>query len=72
MVKELERALAEVTSLPDSGQEEIGRKLLSHVERLRALRSELDKGIRSLDTGQGRVVDIESLLSEARAAHGRG
>jgi hypothetical protein len=54
MVKTLEQAIAEVERLPAEDQEQIGRTLLSHVERLRALRAEIDKGIRSLDAGQGR------------------
>lgn len=37
MVKTLEQAIAEVSNLPDADQEQIGRKLLSHVEKLRAL-----------------------------------
>ena len=43
-----------VERLPAEDQEQIGRTLLSHVEKLRALRAEIDKGIRSLDAGQGR------------------
>ena len=39
---------------PAENQEQIGRTLLSHVEKLRALRAEIDKGIRSLDAGRGR------------------
>jgi len=71
MVKALERAIAEVTSLPDSDQEQIGQRLLSHVEKLRHLRAELDTGVRSLDAGGGRELDIEQFLAEARARHGR-
>ena len=71
MVKALERAIAEVTSLPDSDQEQIGQKLLSHVEKLRHLRAELDKGVRSLDAGKGQELDAEQFLAEARTRHGR-
>ncbi len=71
MVKTLERAIAEIAALSDSDQEEIGRKLLSHVEKLRQLRSELDKGIRSLDGGRGKELDAEQLLAEARERYGR-
>jgi hypothetical protein len=56
MVKALEQAIAEVESLPAEDQEQIGRTLLSHVEKLLALRGEIDKGIRSLDAGQGRIL----------------
>lgn len=72
MVKTLEQAIAAVTNLPDTDQEQIGRKLLSHVEKLRALRTEIDKGIRSLDAGEGRPLDIEALLREMNDSHGRG
>ena len=71
MVKTLERAIAELTALPDSDQEEIGQKLLSHVEKLRELRSELDNGIQSLNSGKGKELDVEELLVEARKRHGR-
>ena len=67
MVKALEQAIAQVAELPDSDQEQIGRKLLSHVEKLRALRRDVDAGIRSLDQGQGRPVDIEDFLRRANA-----
>ena len=64
MVKTLELAIAEVANLPDADQEQIGRRLLSHVEKLRKLRAEVDKGIRSLDQGEGRPLDVEEFLRE--------
>ena len=64
MVKSLERAIAEVERLPAEDQEQIGRTLLSHVEKLRALRAEIDKGIRSLDAGQGRESSIDDFLRQ--------
>ena len=71
MVKTLEMAIAEVANLPETDQEQIGRKLLSHVEKLQQLRSEIDKGIRSLDAGEGTALDTEELLREANSQHGR-
>ena len=62
MVKTLEQAIAEVTSLTAADQEQIGRKLLSHVEKLNALRHEIDKGVHSLDAGNGSALDIEDFL----------
>ena len=62
MVKTLEQAIAEVATLPDADQEQIGRRLLSHVEKLRRLREELDKGARSLDAGKGRTFTIEEFI----------
>jgi hypothetical protein len=70
MVRTLEQAIATISRLPDADQEEIGRKLLSHVEKLNALRAELDKGIRSLDAGEGRPLDMEEFLRQKNAGHG--
>ncbi|HEX4079523.1 MAG TPA: hypothetical protein VHX61_11710 [Rhizomicrobium sp.] len=70
MTKVLDRALAQVTSLPEPDQEEIGRKLLSHVEKLGQLRSRLDEGLGSLDSGQGSALDIDDFLADARRRHG--
>jgi hypothetical protein len=64
MVKALEQAIAEVAALSESDQEQIGRQLLSHVEKLRGLREDLDKGIRSLDAGKGRAVDIDDFVRQ--------
>ncbi len=64
MVKTFERAIAEVAALPDTDQEQIGRQLLSHVEKLRRLREELDKGVRSLDAGKGRTFSIDEFIRQ--------
>jgi hypothetical protein len=64
MVKTLEQAIAEIAALPDADQEQIGRRLLSHVEKLRRLREELDKGARSLDAGKGRKFSIEEFIRQ--------
>ena len=71
MVKTLQKAIAEVVSLPDADQEEIGRKLLSHVEKLRRLRAHIDAGIRSLDEGQGKAIDIEPFIEKMNGDDGR-
>jgi hypothetical protein len=70
MVKTFEEAVAEVASLPEADQEQIGRRLLSHVEKLRQLRVEIDKGIRSLDAGQGTPLDIEAFLRQMNERDG--
>jgi hypothetical protein len=78
MVKSLELAIAEVSNLPDSevsnlpdsDQEQIGRRLSSHVERLRQLRAEIDKGTRSLDAGEGEPFDVEEFLRQKNKQHG--
>ena len=72
MVKSLELAIAEVANLPDADQEQIGRRLLSHLEKLRQLRDEVDKGIRSLDAGEGTPLDVEDFLRHKNERHDRG
>jgi hypothetical protein len=37
---------------------------LSHVEKLRALRAELDKGTRSLDAGKGTTFNVEEFIRQ--------
>ena len=70
MVKTLEQAIAQISRLPDADQEEIARKLLSHVEKLTALRNEIDKGVRSLDAGRAGALDIEDFLRRKNPRHG--
>ena len=70
MTKIIKEAIDEVSALPESDQETIGRQLLSHVEKLRRLRVEIDRGERSLDSGQGRELDIDTFVARARERRG--
>jgi len=70
MVRTLEQAIAQISRLPDADQEQIGRKLLTHVEKFRAIRTEIDKGIQSLDEGVGRALDMEDFLRDKNSRHG--
>jgi Arc/MetJ-type ribon-helix-helix transcriptional regulator len=69
MTKAFEAAIAEVEGLSEADQEQIGRQLLSHVEKLRRLRAELDKGIQSLDAGKGEPLDIEKFIEGMNTRH---
>ncbi len=71
MVKTLEKAIAEIASLSDADQEQSGERLLSHVEKLRQLRAEVDKGMRSLDAGDGAPLDIEAFIRQSNESHGQ-
>ena len=72
MTNALREAMAEVANLPAAAQERIGEELMLHVEKLRRLRAKLDKGIASLERGEGREVDIEDVIKRARAQYGKG
>ena len=71
MVKTLEQAIAEVANLPAADQEQIGRSLLSHLEKLRKLRAEIDKGLKSLDAGDAKPLDIEEFIRQSNGRDGR-
>lgn len=70
MVKTLEQAMIEAARLPETDQEQIGRRLLLHLEKLRQLRHDIDKGIGSLDAGEAKPLDVEKFLAEKNARHG--
>ena len=71
MVKTLEIAIEKLAGLSEADQEQIGQRLLSHVEKLRLLRVEIDNGIRSLDAGEGKPLDIEDFIKQSNAGNGR-
>jgi len=71
MVKVLEQAIAELARLPEADQEQIAHTLLSLVNKIRRVRAELDKGIRSLDAGEGKPLDIEDIVRRLKEPHGR-
>ena len=66
MANALKKAVQEVQRLPLSDQEAIGRQMLLHVEKLRVLRDDIDRGLRSLNAGKGKPVEIREVLSRAR------
>ena len=70
MTKALEEAIHKIAMLPESDQEKIGREILSHIEKLRRLRDAIDAGISSLNLGEGRPLDTESFIRNARQEHG--
>jgi hypothetical protein len=72
MTKALKQAVAEVERLPQSDQENIGRQVLHHVEKLRQLRDDIDAGVRSLDAGHGQELDMGDVISVARQRHEKG
>jgi hypothetical protein len=53
MTNAFKEALARVEELPEADQENIGRQVLTHVQKLEALRQDVDAGVRSLDAGEG-------------------
>jgi hypothetical protein len=70
--KTLELAISRLAMLPEAAQEEIGRELMEHVDKRQRLLEDIDTGIRSLEAGLGRELDIDDVIKRARERHGRG
>ena len=69
--KVFKEAVDAAATLSEAEQDEIGRELLDHVEKLRALRADLEAGIASLDAGKGRKLDMKEVIARARARHAK-
>jgi len=67
--KILDEAIAKAHELPEADQERLGREINEYIDHLRALRSDIDQGLRSLDVGLGRELDIEDVIARARATY---
>jgi RNA binding exosome subunit len=72
MTNILQEAIKKVSALPEAAQERIGEELLLHVEKVHRLRVKLDKGIQSLERGEGRQLSSDDIIKRAHAQHGRG
>jgi hypothetical protein len=70
MTSTLELAVAKVSQLSEAAQEVIGREILEWMEKLEALRADIQIGIDELDAGLGRELDIEEFLAERHREHG--
>lgn len=72
MVKTLELAITKAATLTEAAQEQLGRELLERIDTLSQLRTEIETGVRELDTGLGEELDIEDVIKQARAEHAAG
>ena len=70
--KTLELAVQKAEMLPEAAQEQLGRELLERIDSLDRVRAEVEIGVRELDAGLGKELDIEEIIRAARAGHARG
>ena len=71
MVRTLEIAISKASNLPEAAQEQLGRELLERIETLEQLRGEIEVGIRELDAGLGKELDIEEVIGQAHREHAK-
>jgi hypothetical protein len=71
MVRILEIAISKAAELPESAQEQLGREMLERIDALGELRSAIEAGVRQLDAGKGKELDIEEVIAQARQAHAK-
>ena len=69
--KTLTEAVAKARALPQTDQERIARDLDRYVDGLASLREKIDRGIRSLDAGLGKELNIGDIIARANAGHAR-
>lgn len=69
MVKALEIAISKAAELPEAAQEQLGREMLERIDALAELRAAVEIGLRQLDAGEGKELDIEEVIGRARREH---
>jgi hypothetical protein len=72
MKSTLELAVAKASLLPEAAQERLGLELLERIAALEQLRSDIDVGVRELDSGLGRSLDLEKVIRRGRERLAKG
>lgn len=72
MVRTLELAVSKAAELSEAAQEQLGREMLERIDALAELRSAVEAGVRQLDAGQGKELDIEEVIRQARREQAKG
>ena len=71
MTNALKQAIEKMATLPEAAQDQIGKELLLHVEKVRRLRLQLESAARSLDHEGGRELKMTEVIERARAQYGQ-
>lgn len=67
--KSLKEVLAGDEPIPDEVLDRLAAERSDYQEKLRELRAEIELGIRQLDAGEGRPLDIEEFVREMHERH---
>ena len=71
MITVLREAIAKGEALPEAEQDRIARELIDYLNKLSSVRAEVEVGIRQLDAGEGRELDVNEFLREMHDKHRR-
>jgi len=71
MEKTFALATKEVAKLPKETQAEFGRDLIDRIAAWRELREKIAEGVRELNAGMGRPLDIKKFMKEFRRRHAK-
>ena len=66
MVRTLEIAVSKAAELPEAVQEQLGLEILEWIDAIGDLRVAIEVGVRQLDAGEGKELDIEATIRRAR------
>ena len=67
----LDLAIKKATELPEGAQDRVVSEILLRVETLAELRAAINIGLRELDAGAGKELDVEEVIDRARVEHER-
>lgn len=64
--KMLQAALEKAAELPKEAQDEIAREVFEHMDSITRVRAALEVGLRQLDAGKGKPLEIATFISSLK------
>lgn len=71
MNKMVEKAIGELSTLPEDVQDRLAADLLAKVEKWHALKADIEEGLAAADRGEVRALNAREFVAEQRARHAR-
>jgi len=66
----LQAALRKAAELPKEAQDEIAREVFERMDSITRVRAALEVGIRQLDAGEGKPLEMTTVISSLHKEHG--
>jgi len=67
--KTLQAALEKAAELPQEAQDEIAREVFERMDSITRVRAALEVGIRELDAGEGKPLEMTTVISSLHGEH---